>query len=535
MGSVKRVLLGSAAGIVAVAGAQAADLPIKAKPVEYVKVCSLYGAGFWYVPGTDTCIKIGAFAKLDTFYNAGGGGAITGGGNGVAAITAGRFDRIDTQNFNWRSRAAISFDIREQTEYGTLRSYVNVGTDHNTSDAGGGTNGFAAVAVFVDRAFLQFAGFTAGRIRSFFDIVSPGPYGLSNNRTNGDTSANGIMGIGYTLQFGGGHGKSIVNLSTTASTAALGTAGATLGTLAVGPMTIGSMTTDNKGQTMFDPVIGLRLDQSWGFVAASGALHDASGGNYASPATGANLGSQFNGVSCPTSGGGVGGSLTGSDACGHPGDKFGWAGSAGFTLTNLWGGQDSMGAQGTYSVGAAGYATKAFGNHAMFGSGNNVGLGWVAEGVFANGTQIELTTVWSMYGFYEHYWTPKFRSSLYGGIVGVEYSSTAKSMICANPAAPLGFSNNTPGGAVTNNGAFINGTVSNCNPDLSWSQLGSRTMWNPVPNLDVGVDFNWVHLDTAFAGIANLTASGGRPAAVYTISNQDVFAAYFRIQRNFLY
>ncbi|MGB7257197.1 MAG: porin, partial [Pseudolabrys sp.] len=28
-----------------------------AKPVQYVKICSLYGAGFYYIPGTDTCIK----------------------------------------------------------------------------------------------------------------------------------------------------------------------------------------------------------------------------------------------------------------------------------------------------------------------------------------------------------------------------------------------------------------------------------------------------------------------------------------------
>src|SRR6266481_4379784 len=72
MGPVKRVLLGSAAGIFAVAGAQAADLPVKAKPVEYVKVCSLYGAGFWYVPGTDTCIKIGAFVNVRLNWNAAG-------------------------------------------------------------------------------------------------------------------------------------------------------------------------------------------------------------------------------------------------------------------------------------------------------------------------------------------------------------------------------------------------------------------------------------------------------------------------------
>ena len=50
---VKSLLLGSAAGLVAVSGTQAADLPVKAKPVEYVKICTLYGEGFYYIPGTD--------------------------------------------------------------------------------------------------------------------------------------------------------------------------------------------------------------------------------------------------------------------------------------------------------------------------------------------------------------------------------------------------------------------------------------------------------------------------------------------------
>ncbi|MGZ5867803.1 MAG: porin, partial [Xanthobacteraceae bacterium] len=61
MTAMKGLLLGTAAGLFAVASAQAADLPVKAKPVEYVKVCSLYGAGFFYVPGTDTCLKIGMY------------------------------------------------------------------------------------------------------------------------------------------------------------------------------------------------------------------------------------------------------------------------------------------------------------------------------------------------------------------------------------------------------------------------------------------------------------------------------------------
>src|ERR1700754_405921 len=68
MKMVKSLLLGSAAGIVAVAGAQAADLPVKAKPVQYVKICSLYGDGFYYIPGSDTCIRFGGYVRADYGY-----------------------------------------------------------------------------------------------------------------------------------------------------------------------------------------------------------------------------------------------------------------------------------------------------------------------------------------------------------------------------------------------------------------------------------------------------------------------------------
>ena len=72
MKMVKSLLLGSAAGLVAIAGAQAADLPVKAKPVQYVRICTLYGDGFYYIPGTDTCIKIGGYVRAEWNYQAGG-------------------------------------------------------------------------------------------------------------------------------------------------------------------------------------------------------------------------------------------------------------------------------------------------------------------------------------------------------------------------------------------------------------------------------------------------------------------------------
>src|SRR6516225_8746745 len=62
----KSLLLGSAAGLVAVAGSQAADLPTrKAAPVEYVRICAVHGPGFFYIPVSDTCIKIGGRARFE--------------------------------------------------------------------------------------------------------------------------------------------------------------------------------------------------------------------------------------------------------------------------------------------------------------------------------------------------------------------------------------------------------------------------------------------------------------------------------------
>ena len=71
MRKMKGLLLGGAAALATAASAQAADLPVKAAPVEYVKVCSLYGAGFFYIPGTDTCLKIGGYLRSDHIYGDG--------------------------------------------------------------------------------------------------------------------------------------------------------------------------------------------------------------------------------------------------------------------------------------------------------------------------------------------------------------------------------------------------------------------------------------------------------------------------------
>jgi hypothetical protein len=114
--NVKKMILGSVAGILAIGTAQAADLPVKAKAVEYVRICSLYGAGFFYIPGTDTCIKLGGYLRVDTTFN--------GGPHGTPAWNGdlGQGNRY-RDYFASRSRLAFTIDTRTATEYGVVRTF----------------------------------------------------------------------------------------------------------------------------------------------------------------------------------------------------------------------------------------------------------------------------------------------------------------------------------------------------------------------------------------------------------------------------
>ena len=108
------VLLGSAAtltGIACAPGARAADLPERqAAPIEYVRICDAYGTGFFYIPGTETCLRGGgmALAELRSFDPS---FSIVGPlfyGNGAPHLGAG-FVPLPSQYSNARSRDATDF------------------------------------------------------------------------------------------------------------------------------------------------------------------------------------------------------------------------------------------------------------------------------------------------------------------------------------------------------------------------------------------------------------------------------------------
>jgi hypothetical protein len=504
MNTVKSLLLGTAAGLVAVAGAQAADMPVKAAPVQYVKICSLYGDGFYYIPGTDTCLKMGGYLRVQAEYYTGAGGIAIGSGTTEGAQA--RFARDVTNDVNYRTRAAISWDVRQQTEYGTLRTYIRTGIQITTpvdTEAGN---------VFWDRAFMQFAGFTVGKTQSFFDLFTYGG-GMSyhNVRTAGDTGAAGLTVWAYTAQFGNGVTGTIsaespighnragvldvnaanflnINAATTADTAFSSNAG--------------------NGFRMPDIIANLRVDQAWGFLGISGAVHDASGGYY-----GGVLPALSN---CNTA------TATAAGQCvtnGHPADKLGWAVAVGGQL-NLPGG-DQVGANFAYAEGATGYVTNIGTGMSLYNANTSVGFGWVSDGVFGVGSEVELTRAWSVNAGYQHIWNARWRTSVFGGYVNIDYNANATALICANRAASL-----------TALFAAAQPVGFNCTPDFSFWEVGTRTQFNPVPQLDIGLEVLYSKLNSAFKGPATVQPNLPRPG-VTAIDDQGVWSAMFRWQRNF--
>ena len=534
MKSVRCLLMGSAAGLMAVSAAQAADLPVKAAPVEYVKVCSLYGAGFWYVPGTDTCMKIGAWIRVEARVNADGTGAA------FPTVGAGRLDRTDYSPLAIRNRALATFDIRTQTEYGTLRSYMDIGVQStsliawpNTPLSGGNTttaegalnSSFNNNGIDNTRAFIQFAGFTAGRMRSFYDIISPGAYSLAGQRILANSSPTGIFAMGYTAQFGGGVSFSFDFEDPGLVNGARGTRVTDISQFGFGSgALVAGASLDNAGIAFFDPVMNLRIDQSWGYAAISGAFHNDNGGYYNNALNSTNA------------------LLANTTVQGHPGDTWGYAGSTGFLLTDFLGLKgDTFGAQVNYGVGAIGYVTavpSAWGLR----NGNSIaaGLGNV-DGVFADNTKTSLSRAYALAVVYEHFWTPKLHTGFQAGYDHMGWGDDGRNLICSG--AP-GFAriNNSLGSAIASPtgqpAGFVNGWApgSVCNPSFSWFQAGTRTIWNPHPDLDIGVEVLYTGVQTANKGATvNVgAASGGVPPGLYTFANEGIWSGSFRIQRNFI-
>ena len=529
MKMVKSLLLSSAAGLVAVAGAQAADLPVKAAPVQYVKICSLYGVGFYYIPGTDMCLKIGGYVRFETAWNTNGSSTRTQGGD---------LNNRFSNELWYRVRGYITADARNQTEYGTVRGYLAVGILTDTS--------FDPPQTFnANRAFIQWAGFTFGRAQSFFDFFSQAAVGYLGFTPNSDTGDGGWDVVGYTAQFGNGFsatlsaedrrttqiiGQGITPGNPTTFVGGVGVPGASIapnvGLINGGPGAAQINTGLGYGGWQAPDIVGnLRVDQAWGSAQIGAAAHLVNSQYY------------LNNVANPGAGIGV----VVPEGSGHPDDKWGWAAMAGLRVnTPFIGTGDYLQAQGIYTQGAPRYIMQnPSNNNWWIQNGFNTAYGVVADGVYgganfnANGvlqntaTGINLTTAWGINASYEHFWTPQWRTSLYGGWTSVSYNSQANNILCSLQGSGTGV------------GAFALAQPGCDNNWTSW-WVGSRTQWNVTKDFYLGLDVAYLKVDGMSTTSGQVSGVAITPNAAInstttlkSVGDENIWMARFRVHRDF--
>ena len=167
--NIKSLLIGSAAALVAVSGARAADAIVAAEPepVEYVRVCDAFGTGFFYIPGTETCLRIHGYVRVQNDFQ---GTDNTGTGIfGPAAI-------FDSSSSSQTTRARVTVTAKSDTEYGVLESFIAL----QGNDGAMGT----------DEVYLALGGFKMGW---FYHWIDSGLAGETDGLYNATTRFNSIM------------------------------------------------------------------------------------------------------------------------------------------------------------------------------------------------------------------------------------------------------------------------------------------------------------------------------------------------------
>jgi hypothetical protein len=527
MKMVKSLILGSAAGLIAMSGAQAADLPVKAKAVEYVRICSLYGAGFFYIPGTDTCIKLGGYVRVDTTFN----GSIYGQPAWSGDLGQGNRYR---DYFASRSRMALTIDTRTATEYGVVRTFgqgdFQFTTQGNSSVNPVGFTGSPSVGtstgllngpgegyVAVEMVFIQFAGFTFGKSASAYATPWNGYPGNNNSfLMGGHDTVTGVNNIQYTAQFGNGVSGTIgLDDPTVFNRTAVAN-------LTVPLTSTGGIANTYAGAHAPDVVGNIRVDQAWGLFQISAAAHEVSG-SY-------NI---LNTVPAPAGSVGIaGGAPTAlSEIGGHPDTKWGGSVMAALQIKNIpTGPGDDFKIDVSYAKGdtknvistsSASPSFTMFSGTGRAGAYQSIGFGATTDAVFlpvANGGDgsLHLTTAWGVRGAFNHNWDPYWSTSLWGSYSGVRYDGTAKANICANYT-----------------GTKIVTADYSCNPDYNVAQIGAVTRWTPVKNLTFSAEVGAFFLDQKFTGAATLGPTAPKPSAVYEYKDQSTVYLNVRAQRNF--
>lgn len=222
--------------------ARAGDLPSGAGSAGNVRQCSAAGSGFFYVPGTDTCLSIGGYVWAEGYYN-----------------TYTNYPAADPKTYTIATYG-LQLDSRTETDYGTLRSFIDIRFQYRTAEEWG------AAEPAGNRAqanpwtiYIQYAGFTFGYLQSFFDFyANENVYGTDPATIGDDTQ---ITVLAYTWQLGNGWAATVSLEDASARDAGVEAAA--------------TASTTTYGYTSQVPEIIGAVGQSgdWGKFQLSGALH----------------------------------------------------------------------------------------------------------------------------------------------------------------------------------------------------------------------------------------------------------------------
>ncbi|MCR9237880.1 MAG: porin [Alphaproteobacteria bacterium] len=251
----KIILLSSAASLFALTGAQAADLPI-VEPVDYVRVCDAFGAGFHYIPGTETCLKFSGRVRTEigirddedddetdtSFLNSEFELVINASSMTEVGLLVGQFS-ISGENEG---------DVEIEDAWITIGENILVGRETSRYDFGGGYGIYDGL--YVDEGINQFT-----FIMPFGNGLSM-TLGLEDGRDrraniaqyNGTDST---IAVTSAFSTGAGGGGSITKTTTIASGAYVG------------------QDATYAGMEIPEVVASLRISQGWGSAQVSGALH----------------------------------------------------------------------------------------------------------------------------------------------------------------------------------------------------------------------------------------------------------------------
>lgn len=493
---VKSLLLGSAAGLMAVAGAQAADLPVrKAAPVvDYVRVCSAYGVGFFFIPGSETCLRISGRVRAeyrvqDTFQR-------------------------DNDLTGYRARGQLNLDARTQTAYGTLRTFIRYELTYNSGAYGrpavnfpgflGGTG--INTTVDLNKAFIQFAGITAGRATSFFDFYANalnfgGSYGS-------DSYGQDPVVLAYTASFGSGFSATVSIEDPSARRVS-----PTLNVSTFGfPGTVGVFgeAVNYSGQRLPEIVGQLRVDQAWGSAQLSGALHQINVNNrLATVGVVGFPGILVSGV--PGGPGVLGGTTDYADT------EYGFAVQAGVKINlPMIAAGDQLWLQAAYADGAVNYLGLGLNDQGR--TIGNLGAGAaIADGYLGRDGDIEKARGFNVLAAFLHYWTPQIRQAVFANYTRFDVPNSV-----STTAIATGF---------PNAGIFPTGSL----VDFNYFSAGTNLIWSPVAGLDIGAELLYEKVDPRGRtfNAENVVSTTTFGAPVRTIGSDDRFQARLRIQRDF--